>query len=222
VPGGQAVQRADDFVPVRNAKIIFISNDSARAVMAAYWYRQMGFPDVAVLHGGLNAWKAMGQPLIAGASETAPLGFDRAKSVARFIDPASLRKENFSKSSWVLDVGTSLEFERAHFPGARWISRGWIDIKLPEQFPDRGQPVILTCPDGQQSTFAARSLAEIGYTEVFVLDGGVSAWSAAGFETEQGIDSCLVEPNDVVLSPSIRGNKEDMQKYLDWELKLKQ
>jgi hypothetical protein len=29
------------------------------------------------------------------------------------------------------------------------------------------------------------------------------------------------ETNDVVLSPSIKGNKEDMQRYLDWELKLK-
>jgi len=31
----------------------------------------------------------------------------------------------------------------------------------------------------------------------------------------------LVEPNDVVLSPSIHGSKEDMQRYLDWELTLK-
>jgi len=30
----------------------------------------------------------------------------------------------------------------------------------------------------------------------------------------------LVEPNDVVLSPSITGNKEDMRRYLDWEVKL--
>jgi rhodanese-related sulfurtransferase len=54
VPGGQAVQRADDFVAVRNGRIIFVSNQSARAVMAAYWYRQMGFRDVKVLRGGLN------------------------------------------------------------------------------------------------------------------------------------------------------------------------
>jgi hypothetical protein len=29
-----------------------------------------------------------------------------------------------------------------------------------------------------------------------------------------------MQPNDVVLSPSIRGTKEDMQRYLDWELRL--
>ena len=58
VPGGQAVQRADDFVPVRNGCIVFVSNQSARAVMAAYWYRQMGFKNVSVLQGGLEAWRA--------------------------------------------------------------------------------------------------------------------------------------------------------------------
>ena len=33
VPGGQAVQRADDFVAVRNGRIIFISNQASRAMM---------------------------------------------------------------------------------------------------------------------------------------------------------------------------------------------
>src|SRR5262245_55809366 len=46
IPGGQAVQRADDFVAVKSSRIIFISDQSARAVMAAYWYLQMGFPNV--------------------------------------------------------------------------------------------------------------------------------------------------------------------------------
>ncbi|HUC99876.1 MAG TPA: hypothetical protein VMR88_15415, partial [Candidatus Polarisedimenticolaceae bacterium] len=61
----------------------------------------------------------------------------------------------------------------------------------------------------------------LGYSDIVVLHGGVQAWSAAGFSTEQGLDGCLVESNDVVLSPSIRGTKADMQRYLDWELQLK-
>ena len=108
----------------------------------------------------------------------------------------------------------------AHLPGAKWISRGWIELKLPEKFPDRTQPIVVTCPDGQQSIFAARALAEIGYTDIAVLNGGVRAWSAAELPMEHGLETCLVPTNDVVLSPSIRGDKEDMQRYLDWELKL--
>jgi rhodanese-related sulfurtransferase len=220
IPGGQAVQRADDFIAVRNAQIIFISNESARAVMSAYWYRQMGFSNVSVLQGGLVAWSESGGKLESGAQPNEPLGFEAAKRAVHYVDARSLARTLHDSSAFILDVGTSLDFETTHLAGAMWISRGWIDVKLPGLFPDRSQAIVLTCPDGQQSTLAAKTLTEIGYAHVSVLDGGVQAWSATGLPTQHGLDACLVQPNDVVLSPSIRGTKEDMQRYLEWELKL--
>ena len=221
VPGGQAVQRADDFVPVRSGRIVFVSNKSARAVMAAYWYRQMGFKNVSALRGGIEAWRASGRQLAAGAAIPEPLGFDIAMRSARFIDGAQLQKLIGDGSSLLLDVSTSLEHERAHVPGARWISRGWIDLKLPELFPDRTRKIVLICADGRQSVFAARQLAQVGYPEVLILDGGMRRWTAAGLETALGLEGALMPVNDVVLSPSIRGSKEDMLNYLNWELNLK-
>jgi rhodanese-related sulfurtransferase len=221
LPGGQAVQRADDFVPVRNGTIVFISNDSARAVMAAYWYKQMGFPKVFVLQGGLNSWQVSGRSLINGSATQVPLGFAAANDAACLITAADLQSRLEKKASLIFDVGSSLDFESAHVPSARWISRGWLDIKLPELCADRGHSIVLTCPDGQQSIFGAAALKQLGYADISVLDGGVRAWSSAGYHTESGLVDFLVAPNDVVLSPSIRGSKEDMQKYLDWELKLK-
>lgn len=220
VPGGQAVQRADDFIAVRNAKIMFVSNTSARAVMAAYWYRQMGFNDVAVLQGGLRAWMESGESLAHGANRAEPLGYEAATKLVRFIDARALEEELQKSRALVLDVGTSLDFEAAHVPGARWICRGWIELKLPEHFPERSQPIVLTCPDDRNSVLAAQALSGVGYTDVAVLRGGVRAWTSDGHRTETGLERCLVEANDVVLSPSIRGSQEDMQRYLDWEVKL--
>jgi rhodanese-related sulfurtransferase len=220
VPGGQAVQRADDFVAVRNAQLVFISDESARAVMAAYWYGQMGFPNVAVLRGGLGAWSESGGRIEVGTRNNDPSAFEAAKQAVRFVDPRTLERKMQDSSLVLLDVGSSLEFETAHLPGAKWISRGWLELRLARQYADRKQPIVVTCSDGRQSTLAALALQEMGYTDVWVLDGGVRAWSAAGFPTSHGIDGCMVERNDVVLSPSIRGTKEDMQRYLDWELKL--
>ena len=221
VPGGQAVQRADDFVPMRNAQIVFISNQSARAVMAAYWYRQMGFKNVFFLQGGLDAWIGGGRQLSTGASVAMALGFDAARRAARFIGSAQLHDLIEQSPLMLLDVSTSLEYESAHIRSARWISRGWIDIKLPESFADRALRIVLACADGRQSIFAAGQLARLGYADVSVLDGGSRAWSAAGFQTQSGLTDCLTPPNDVVLSPSIRGSKQDMLNYLNWELKLK-
>jgi rhodanese-related sulfurtransferase len=222
VPGGQAVQRADDFVAVRNAHIVFISRESARAVMAAYWYRQMGFSHVAVLQGGLRAWTESGGKIDAGSLRNEPIGFEVAQQAVRVVDARRVEDKTRDSSVLLLDVGTSLDFEAGHLFGAKWISRGWLDLKLPDLYADRNQPIVITCADGRQSILAALTLGELGYKDVVALGGGVRAWSAAGFPTEQGAGGCLAECNDVVLSPSIRGTKEDMQHYLDWELKLQE
>ena len=222
VPGGQAVQRADDFVAVRNGRIVFVSNRSVRAVMAAYWYRQMGFREVKVLQGGIEAWCASRGSVESGALHNEPLGFAAAKKVARMLAASEANSLLQSPSSSVLHVGSSADFAAAHLPSSKWISRGWLDLKLPALLSDRIRPVLLSCADGRSSTLAARTLAEMGYREVFVLNGGVQAWVRAGYPTETGLESCLVEPNDVVLSPSVKGDKEAMRRYLEWEIKLTQ
>jgi rhodanese-related sulfurtransferase len=221
LPGGQAVQRADDFVAVRNARIVFIDDEFARAVMAADWFLQMGFLNIAVLEGGLRAWTGAGGKLETGSMRSEVLGFNKAVQVVRQIDAASLKEKIEATPPVILDVGSSVEFATAHVPGARWITRGWLEVKIPELFPERRQTMVTTCRDGQQSVFAARTLHDLGYENVLVLADGVRAWSAAGFATERGSQSCLVEVNDVVSSPSIRGNREEMQRYLNWELTLK-
>ena len=60
-----------------------------------------------------------------------------------------LKCKTRDSSVLLLDVGTSLDFETAHLPRAKWISRGWLDLKLPELYPDRTQPIVLTCADGR-------------------------------------------------------------------------
>jgi rhodanese-related sulfurtransferase len=220
IPGGQAVQRADDFVAVKNSRIIFVSHQSARAVMAAYWYCQMGFRDVRVLQGGLEAWRDNGGAVESGGSQNEPLGFETARKLARMLAPDEANSLLQSSSVSILHVGRSTDFAAAHLPGSKWISRGWLELKLPSLLSDKGQPIVLSCVDGQSSIFAARTLAEMGYKEIFVLNGGVQTWARAGYPIERGRESCLVEPNDVVLSPSVKGDKEAMRRYLEWETKL--
>jgi rhodanese-related sulfurtransferase len=219
VPGGQAVQRADDFIAVRHSQVVFISERGARAVMAAYWYRHMGFRHAEVLDGGLGAWRKNGGSIVSGL-RTAPLGLEAAIKNAQLISPSDLNSLLSDSSLAILDVGSSLDFGSGHIPGAKWVSRGWLEFKIPEELPDRGQPIVLSCPDGQNSILAARACEELGYENVVVLDGGLQAWITAGYRTETGLTSCLSPPNDIVLSPSIRGDKEDMKRYLDWETKL--
>ena len=50
----------------------------------------------------------------------------------------------------------------------------------------------------------------------------IAAFYRAGYPIERGLEACLVEPNDIVLSPSVKGDKEAMRRYLEWEIKLTQ
>ena len=221
VPGGQAVQRADDYIAVRDGAIVFTCDRTARATMAAYWYREMGFRNSFVLRGGIEGWVKSGHELEAGQPAKSVLGIERARSLVSLISCQELesRLAN-SKDLLILDVGLSAEYEQGHLPGAAWISRGWLEEKIPQLYPNRQQPILVICPNGEQSTLAGATLTELGYKNVCVVEGGMQSWQSAGQPLETGLTKALVEPNDVVLSASMAGDKSAMRSYLEWEIAL--
>jgi rhodanese-related sulfurtransferase len=220
IPGGQAVQRADDFIAVRNAKVVFVSHGQARAVMAAYWFKQMGFENVAVLQGGVQGWIRDGQSLSTETSVVRILILDKADAKARYVNPTELDSLSSSTGPFILNVGTSQEYQAGHVPKSLWLSRGWLELKINGLCPDPSQPIVITCPTGQQSILAALTLSERGYSDVSVLKGGVKAWIKEGHPTEKGLDGCVLEPKDVVVPASASGKKEAMVRYLEWEISL--
>jgi rhodanese-related sulfurtransferase len=48
-PGGQLIECSEDWIGVRNGRILLLDNDGARARMTASWLKQLGYPKVAVL-----------------------------------------------------------------------------------------------------------------------------------------------------------------------------
>jgi rhodanese-related sulfurtransferase len=51
-----------------------------------------------------------------------------------------------------------------------------------DQLPDKNAAVVLYCRSGSMSTSAAEELAELGYSNVMEVDGGLNAWKATGYE----------------------------------------
>jgi molybdopterin/thiamine biosynthesis adenylyltransferase/rhodanese-related sulfurtransferase len=84
----------------------------------------------------------------------------------------------------VIDVREQDEYVQGYIPGATWIPRGFLESRIEDLVPERDQPVILYCAGGNRSAFAARSLKEMGYTNVKSLSGGYAAWKRGGNKAE--------------------------------------
>lgn len=212
-PGGQAVQRSDEVAVVHNCPVVFTCDRMARATLIASWYRQMGFNEVYAVAGGTAAWVSGGLSLETGLSEPLPFGLDIARSQVSLLSPQALQT---SKPSVVVFVDTSQDFARGHVPGAHWVPRGWLELRIDAVAPSRETPVAVTCLDGRNATLAGATLKELGYQSVSVLEGGMAAWRAAGLPIEKGLAGVMAPPNDVVLSGPDR-NFADMMNYLRWE-----
>ena len=61
IPGGQLAGCTEDYIATRNARLCLVDDDGARARLTASWMMQAGWPEVAVLEGGLG-----GHDLVSG------------------------------------------------------------------------------------------------------------------------------------------------------------
>ncbi len=103
------------------------------------------------------------------------------KSKIRETDVDTVRRTSSNGSRPVLiDVREKDEWIEGFIPGARWIPRGFLELRIEEQVPEKESQVVLYCAGGSRSALAARSLSEMGYSNVSSLAGGFSAWKRAG------------------------------------------
>jgi molybdopterin/thiamine biosynthesis adenylyltransferase/rhodanese-related sulfurtransferase len=80
----------------------------------------------------------------------------------------------------LIDVRENTEHAQGAIEGSIWLGRGHLESKIEKHVADRAAPIVVYCAAGNRSLFAARSLAELGYTNVRSLAGGFSAWKRAG------------------------------------------
>ncbi len=85
----------------------------------------------------------------------------------------------------LIDVREGDEHQEGFIPGALWIPRGKLELRIEDAVPDRGADVVLYCAGGNRSALAARTLGELGYTRVRSLAGGFGAWKRASLPIDK-------------------------------------
>jgi len=203
-PGGQLVQATDQYVAVRNARIVLSDDTGLRAATTALWLRGMGH-DVVIL--GQDA--SHGEAPDPGAAPRATLPEVPLGEVPGRIAAGAV----------LLDLSPSMDYRAAHIAGARWAIRPRLgDVDL-----DGATEVLLATRDAATATSAALDLAEISASAVSMLPGGPAEWRAAGLDVTASPDTpddaaCIDYPFFVHDRHS--GNLAAAQAYLDWETGL--
>lgn len=86
----------------------------------------------------------------------------------------------------LLDVRTPGEFESAHIRGAYNVPLDTLAEHTPEIRTVEHEEVILICQSGQRAGKAEDALRAAGMANLHVLDGGMNAWIASGFDAVRG------------------------------------
>ena len=104
-----------------------------------------------------------------------------ARATIREVTPAevALIREQ-AHGTHIVDVREASEWDQGHLPGAVHISKSYIEQQIEGAVPDRDAPVVLYCAGGVRSLFAAKTLQELGYTDVASMSGGFQQWKSQG------------------------------------------
>ncbi len=210
-PGGQLVQGTDNWMATRGARVVLTDDTGVRETMTAHWLLQMRW-DVYVLDDA-------GDMSETAAPVSNVLGLDG--QAIETIEPAALTAELKAGTAVAVDVDLSLDYRKAHLPGAAWAVRPRLAAAIQSLPKDR--KVVLYSEHETRARLAVLDARAATDAPILVLQGGREAWTAAGRPTEASPGS----PKDADCIDFLfwvhdrhSGNQDSMRGYLAWEEQL--
>jgi rhodanese-related sulfurtransferase len=118
--------------------------------------------------------EAVGEALSALLEET------KAQTEPITVDEFSAALDTGSEIA-IIDIRTEAEFDAGHIRGAQWHPRGKLEFHAAQgKLASVDAMIVVYCKRNGRASLAARTLADLGYTNVKYLEGGFEAWVTAG------------------------------------------
>jgi rhodanese-related sulfurtransferase/predicted metal-dependent enzyme (double-stranded beta helix superfamily) len=161
-----------------------------RANRAAAKLSQLGYTDLAVMKGGLKAWRAAGCEVFTGVnvpSKAFGEVVEHENDTPR-IDAADLQKLVDAKTDLViLDSRPLPEFNNMSIPGGIDCPGAELVYRVKDLAPNPETLVVVNCAGRTRSIIGAQSLINAGLpNKVIALKNGTMGWHLAGLKVARG------------------------------------
>jgi rhodanese-related sulfurtransferase len=111
---------------------------------------------------------------------------EKEPAIVKVISPQEVYDAVYGKNADVqlLDVRTQEEYGASHLKDAQNICVTNNDFEEKVKKLDKNKPVYVYCKKGGRSAEAAKILSDMGFKQVYDLQGGITNWEEKGLETE--------------------------------------
>jgi rhodanese-related sulfurtransferase len=108
------------------------------------------------------------------------VSFANAQTVKTVAAADFEKKAAAMKDKIILDVRTAEEYKDGHLVGSMLIDYYGSDFKNEVSKLDKSKPVFVYCKGGGRSSSSCEILKDLGFKEVYNLQGGITDWKKAG------------------------------------------
>jgi rhodanese-related sulfurtransferase len=102
------------------------------------------------------------------------------------VSPAQLTQLINRQDATIIDISPHADFERGHIVNSKNVLPSQFDpqSKLLKDLKDK--PVAVVCRSGITSEGACKKLVKAGFSKVFMLKGGIAAWTGEQLPVTSG------------------------------------
>ena len=196
--GAMVRDRATPLVVVDGGAVVGTGVRDPRAQLAAATLVALGYRDVAALDGGVAAWRRAGLPTISGTQVSSKAFGRRIRDLEGVptICVDTLRRWQLEGRRVALcDVRSAAEHTEGCIPGAVSLP-GFEAVSHALDMAAESDAIVLCSSARTRSLVVARTLVDLGLSDVVVVDGGTLAWRLAGHELEHGSRRRRVMPSN--------------------------
>lgn len=205
IPLSHLELRVADLIPRRSARVVLCDGtDDGMARLAAERLSEYGYADVAVMSGGVAAWRDAGYEVFSGVNVVSKAFgeyIEHRYDTPRITAQELAAKQEAHENMVILDSRPMNEFHNISIPGGIDCPGAELVYRVFNTAPDPETLVVVNCAGRTRSIIGAQSLINAGiHHRVVALKDGTMGWQLAGFTPAKGETAHAAPPDGDALA----------------------